>query len=62
MDSSKWSSFDIVKSVEDKREYKGYVLSNKMKVVLISDPSSEKAAAAVDVHVGKCVCLERLYY
>lgn len=52
MDSSKWSSFDIVKSVEDKREYKGYVLSNKMKVVLISDPSSEKAAAAVDVHVG----------
>lgn len=46
-------SFDIIKSCEDKRDYKGYELENKMKVLLVSDPTTEKAAAAVDVHIGK---------
>ena len=45
--------FDIIKSCEDKREYKGYELQNKMKVLLVSDPTTEKAAAAVDVNIGK---------
>ena len=46
-------SYDIIKSCEDKREYKGYELENKMKVLLVSDPTTEKAAAAADVHIGK---------
>ena len=44
---------DIVKSPEDKREYRGLILSNDMKVLLISDPTSEKAAAALDVNIGE---------
>ena len=44
--------YAIVKSPEDDREYRGLVLNNGLKVVLVSDPSSDKAAAALDVHVG----------
>jgi len=43
---------DIVKSQEDKRCYRGLELENGMKVLLISDPSTDKAAAAMDVHIG----------
>ena len=45
--------YNVVKSHEDKRKYKGYELQNGMKALLISDPTTEKAAAAVDVHCGK---------
>jgi len=44
--------YNVIKSHEDKREYKGYELQNGMKALLISDPTTEKAAAAVDVHCG----------
>ena len=44
---------DIVKSREDKRCYRGLVLENDMKVLLISDVTTDKAAASMDVHVGK---------
>ena len=47
------TKFEVIKSCEDKRDYKGYVLPNQMRVLLVSDPSTEKSAAAVDVHVGK---------
>lgn len=43
---------EIIKSPEDDREYRGLVLKNALKVILVSDPSSDKAAAALDVHVG----------
>ncbi|KAL0853136.1 hypothetical protein ABMA27_012899 [Loxostege sticticalis] len=43
---------DIVKSQEDKREYRGLVLSNRLKVLLVSDPTTDKSAAALDVNVG----------
>lgn len=43
---------DIIKSAEDKRSYRGLELDNGMKVLLVSDPSTEKAAAAMDVHIG----------
>ncbi|XP_070539954.1 insulin-degrading enzyme-like [Ptychodera flava] len=43
---------DIVKSEEDKREYRGLLLKNNMKVVLISDSTTDKSSAAMDVHVG----------
>ena len=44
---------DIVKSAEDKRVYRGLDLVNGMKVLLVSDPTTEKSSAAMDVHIGK---------
>jgi len=44
--------FDIVKSRSDKREYRGLILPNRMKVMLVSDPTTDKSAASMDVHVG----------
>ncbi|XP_068625858.1 insulin-degrading enzyme [Battus philenor] len=43
---------DIVKSREDKREYRGLELKNHLKVLLVSDPTTDKSAAAMDVNVG----------
>ena len=42
----------IVVSPNDSREYRHLRLSNNMDVLLISDPSSDKAAASLDVYVG----------
>lgn len=44
---------NIIKSEEDKRSYRGLILSNQMKVLLVSDPNTDKSAAAMDVNVGK---------
>lgn len=44
---------DITKSEGDDRFYRGLVLQNDMKILVVSDPSTEKAAASMDVHVGK---------
>lgn len=43
---------NIVKSEQDKREYRGLMLKNEMKILLISDPSTDKSAAAMEVNVG----------
>ncbi|XP_032806215.1 insulin-degrading enzyme [Petromyzon marinus] len=43
---------DVVKSVEDRREYRGLELNNGMRVLLVRDPSTDKASAALDVHIG----------
>jgi insulysin len=43
----------VIKSAEDKRQYRGLLLDNDIKVMLISDPSTDKAAAALNVAVGK---------
>ncbi|GAB6025052.1 hypothetical protein CHUAL_010157 [Chamberlinius hualienensis] len=43
---------NVVKSEIDKRFYRGLELANNMKVLLISDPETDKSAAALDVHVG----------
>lgn len=45
----------IVKSAEDKRSYLGLELKNGMKVVLVSDPTTDKSAAAMCVNVGECI-------
>lgn len=37
----------IVKSSQDKREYRGLLLDNGLKCLLISDPSTDRSAAAV---------------
>ena len=43
---------NIVKSAEDKRAYRGLELTNGLKVLLVSDPSTDKSSAALDVHIG----------
>ena len=44
--------FAVNKSPNDNREYRALVLKNGLKVLLVSDPSADKAAASVDVNVG----------
>ena len=44
---------DILKSEGDDRLYRGLVLQNDMKILVVSDPKTEKAAASMDVHIGK---------
>jgi len=41
-----------VKSPNDPRDYGAFVLPNGMKVLLISDPHADKAAASLSIHVG----------
>nr|WBY50760.1 insulin degradation protein [Helicoverpa armigera] len=43
---------NIVKPPEDKRHYRGLVLSNRLRVLLVSDITTDKSAAALDVNVG----------
>lgn len=43
---------NVVKSVEDKRNYRGLLLQNDLQVLLISDPTTDKSAAAMDVNIG----------
>lgn len=42
---------NILKSEQDTREYRGLVLDNGMRVVVISDPQTDKSAAALSVEV-----------
>ncbi len=42
----------VIKSENDKRNYRYLVLDNQLQVLLISDPATEKSAAALDVNVG----------
>lgn len=44
----------IMKPPLDDRDYETYTLPNGLRVLLCSDPSSNEAAAAMDVHVGAC--------
>ena len=45
---------NIIKSTEDTREYRGLELNNGMRVILVSDPSTDKSAAALCVNIGRC--------
>ena len=42
----------MMKSPSDDRDYLGFQLSNKLKVVVISDSTTEKAAASMNVQIG----------
>ncbi|CAI5452084.1 unnamed protein product [Caenorhabditis angaria] len=42
----------ITKGGQDTREYRGLELTNGLKVLLVSDPTTDKSAAALDVNVG----------
>lgn len=50
---------DTIRSPEDKRVYRGLEFTNGLKVMLISDPTTDKSSAALDVHIG--TTLIRLY-
>jgi len=52
MDGVKKVFNDIPKSPRDDRLYRGLELNNNMKVLVISDPLTDKSAAALDVHIG----------
>jgi insulysin len=43
---------EVEKSPSDKRSYRALTLPNGLRVLLASDPNTNKAAAALDVHVG----------
>lgn len=43
---------EVVKSPHDDRQYEYFVLPNEMKVLIVSDPATDKAAASLDVGVG----------
>uniref|UniRef100_A0A8C9VPF6 Insulin-degrading enzyme n=1 Tax=Scleropages formosus TaxID=113540 RepID=A0A8C9VPF6_SCLFO len=43
---------DIIRSPEDKRVYRGLEFANGLKAILISDPTTDKSSAALDVHIG----------
>lgn len=50
---STWSDQKkVVKSSNDQRQYRHIKLKNNLDVLLISDPSADKAAASLDVYVG----------
>ena len=46
------ASSTISKSNNDQRQYRHIKLKNNLDVVLISDPSADKAAASLDVYIG----------
>ncbi|KAK7013174.1 hypothetical protein SK128_000792, partial [Halocaridina rubra] len=43
----------VIKSEEDQRQYRALILENELKVLLISDTTTDKSAAALDVHIVK---------
>ena len=43
----------FVKSAADSRHYRGIELGNGLKILLVSDPETDKASAAMDVHIGR---------
>ena len=45
---------EIIKSAQDKRLYRGLELTNGLRVMLVSDPTTDKSSAAMDVHIGLC--------
>lgn len=42
----------IIKPDYDDRFYRGLTLANKLKVILVSDPKTDKSAASLSVHIG----------
>lgn len=50
--TNRWEE-NIVRSCEDKRLYRYLTLKNSMKVLLISDQTTDKSAASLDVHIGQ---------
>jgi secreted Zn-dependent insulinase-like peptidase len=45
-------STEIIQSQNDDRQYQAFTLDNQLKVLIISDPDTQKAAASLDVFIG----------
>lgn len=43
---------NIIQSSQDKRLYRGLLLDNGIKCLIVSDPLTDRSAASVDVHAG----------
>ncbi|XP_037637907.1 insulin-degrading enzyme isoform X1 [Sebastes umbrosus] len=43
---------EIIRSPEDKRVYRGLEFTNGLKAMLVSDPTTDKSSAALDVQIG----------
>nr|XP_031836448.1 insulin-degrading enzyme isoform X1 [Nomia melanderi] len=43
---------NIIKSPNDTASYRGLLLTNKLKILLISNPTTDKSGAALSVHIG----------
>ncbi|CAL8095861.1 unnamed protein product [Calicophoron daubneyi] len=43
---------DVPKSSNDSREYRAFILSNGMRVIVVNDPETDKAAACLTVNTG----------
>ena len=50
---------EIVKPKSDEFSYRAIVLPNGLKAVLVSDPTADKAGAALDVSAGRRICMCR---
>ena len=50
--AKKQESMEVVKSPNDAREYRAIQLDNDLKVLLVSDPETQKSAASLSVGVG----------
>nr|CAB3255240.1 insulin-degrading enzyme [Phallusia mammillata] len=46
---------NIIKSESDKRSYRGIKLANGMKIMVVSDPKTDKSAASMDVNIGSLI-------
>lgn len=45
---------DVIKPDVDKRQWRALKLQNEMNILIISDPDTDKSAASMNVHIGKC--------
>jgi hypothetical protein len=43
---------NVIKSSQDNRLYRGLLLDNGLKCLVISDPTTDRSAASLDVHAG----------
>jgi len=50
--SSAAERFVPIQSRSDQRQHRGLIFRNRMKVMLVSDPTTDKSAASMDVNVG----------
>jgi len=53
MSSNATERFDVEASPNDPREYRGLALPNGLRVLLVRDAATDKAAASLDVRVGQ---------
>jgi len=46
---------DVIKPDTDERQYRAIELKNQLKAIIICDPDTDKASAALDVYIGRLI-------